>query len=264
MICVRVVHYGRQELIFYHSAISTHTARKVPNFFQTLLNHIQGWEVCQKKQQTSRNINLVAFCAKIPLKLKNLQKCLKRAKNCMFFEVFRTLLKCSPIWAQKANACTKLELSCLFWYPYHLWKWLSSGDIAVFKIFLQIFLLQRHLVTVFHKWKINFKVFVIDFGTIWVLFLWFWWPNQKKCLIALSRDTSLWKELTVCPSHTDFIFFCGALPSCSLLVPQSVPRLPLRIIPILPKSLDWSSQSEKYSVSKYPASKKDFGLPRYL
>ena len=79
-----------------------------------------------------------------------------------FFEVFRTLLKCSPIWAQKANACTILELSRLFWYPYHLWKWLSSVDIAVFKIFLQIFLLQRHLVTVFHKWKINFKVFLID------------------------------------------------------------------------------------------------------
>ena len=119
-----------------------------------------------------------------------------------FFEVFRTLLKCSPIWAQKANACTILELSRLFWYPYHLWKWLSSGDIAVFKIFLQIFLLQRHLVTVFHKWKINFKVFLIDLVPFRYFFHAFWWPNQKKCLVALSRDTSLWKEsmknLSVC------------------------------------------------------------------
>ena len=114
----------------------------------------------------------------------------------MFFEVFRTLLKCSPIWAQKANACTILELSHLFWYPYHLWKWLSSGDIAVFKIFLQIFLLQRHLVTVFHKWKINFKVFLIDLVPFRYFFHAFWWPNQKKCLVDFSRDTSLWKEST--------------------------------------------------------------------
>ena len=113
-----------------------------------------------------------------------------------FFEVFRTLLKCSPIWAQKANACTILELSRLFWYPYHLWKWLSSGDIAVFKIFLQIFLLQRHLVTVFHKWKINFKVFLIDLVPFRYFFHAFWWPNQKKCLVDFSRDTSLWKEST--------------------------------------------------------------------
>ena len=113
-----------------------------------------------------------------------------------FFEVFRTLLKCSPIWAQKANACTIPELSRLFWYPYHLWKWLSSGDIAVFKIFLQIFLLQRHLVTVFYKWKINFKVFLIDLVPFRYFFHAFWWPNQKKCLVDFSRDTSLWKEST--------------------------------------------------------------------
>ena len=122
-----------------------------------------------------------------------------------FFEVFRTLLKCSPIWAQKANACTILELSRLFWYPYHLWKWLSSGDIAVFKIFLQIFLLQRHLVTVFHKWKINFKVFLIDLVPFRYFFHAFWWPNQKKCLVYFSRDTSLWKEstenLSVCSAN---------------------------------------------------------------
>ena len=106
-----------------------------------------------------------------------------------FFEVFGTLLKCSPIWAQKANACTILELSRLFWYLYHPWKWLSSGDIAVFKIFLQIFLLQRHLVTVFHKWKINFKVFLIDLVPFRYFFHAFWWPNQKKCLVDFSTDT---------------------------------------------------------------------------
>ena len=121
-----------------------------------------------------------------------------------FFEVFRTLLKCSPIWAQKANACTIFELSRLFLYPYHLWKWLSSGDIAVFKIFLQIFLLQRHLVTIFHKWKISFKVFLIDLVPFRYFFHAFWWPNQKKCLVDFSRDTSLWKEstenLSVCMS----------------------------------------------------------------
>ena len=153
----------------------------------------------------------MALCAQIPLKLKNLQKCLKRAKNGMFFEVFRTLLKCSPIWAQKANACTILELFRLFWYPYHLWKWLSSGDIAVFKIFLQIFLLQRHLVTVFHKWKINFKVFLIDLVPFRYFFHAFWWPNQKKCLVDFSRDTSLWKEstenLSVCRPR--LLSYCG-------------------------------------------------------
>ena len=128
-----------------------------------------------------------------------------------FFEVFRTLLKCSPIWAQKANACTILELSRLFWYPYHLWKWLSSGDIAVFKIFLQIFLLQRHLVTVFHKWKINFKVFLIDLVPFRYFFHAFWWPNQKKCLVDFSRDTSLWKE------STENLSVCANIFSISVL-----------------------------------------------
>ena len=89
-----------------------------------------------------------------------------------------------------------LELSHLFWYPYHLWKRLSSGDIVVLKMFSQIFLLQRHLVIIFHKWKIKFKLFLIDFDTITYHFHAFWWPNQKKCLIASSRDTSLWKEST--------------------------------------------------------------------
>ena len=102
-----------------------------------------------------------------------------------FFEVFRTLLKCSPIWAQKANACTILELSRLFWYPYHLWKWLSSGDIAVFKIFLQIFLLQRHLMTVFHKWKLNFKVFLIDLVPLDTFSMHFDDPIRKSVSLTL-------------------------------------------------------------------------------
>ena len=147
-----------------------------------------------------------------------------------FFEVFRTLLKCSPIWAQKANACTILELSRLFWYPYHLWKWLSSGDIAVFKIFLQIFLLQRHLVTVFHKWKINFKVFLIDLVPFRYFFHAFWWPNQKKCLVDFSRDTSLWKEstenLSVCTIILESVLVMALISwSLSLHHPQEVSKM---------------------------------------
>ena len=57
-----------------------HTARKVFNSFQTLFNHIQGCVGCQMKQKTSINMNLVLFCAKTQLELKNLQKCRKDTK----------------------------------------------------------------------------------------------------------------------------------------------------------------------------------------
>ena len=49
-----------------------HTARKVFNSFQTLLNHIQGCLGCQMRGKTSIDMNLVAFCAKIQLELKDL------------------------------------------------------------------------------------------------------------------------------------------------------------------------------------------------
>ena len=67
-----------------------HTARKVFNSFQTLLNHIQGCVECQMKGNTSIDMNLVIFCAKIQLELKNLQKCGKDTKIYTFFEVFHT------------------------------------------------------------------------------------------------------------------------------------------------------------------------------
>ena len=66
-----------------------HTARKVFNSFQTLLNHIQGCVGCQMKGKTSIDMNLVVFCAKIQLELKNLQKCGKDPKIRLFFEVLR-------------------------------------------------------------------------------------------------------------------------------------------------------------------------------
>ena len=62
-----------------------HTARKVFNSFQTLFNHIQGCVGCQMKRKTSMNMNLVLFCAKIQLELKNLQKCGKDTKIHAFF-----------------------------------------------------------------------------------------------------------------------------------------------------------------------------------
>ena len=65
--------------------------QKSPDFFPDTTLPYSGVEGCQKKQQTSRNMNLMVFCAKIPLKLKNLQKCLKRVKNSMFFLRFFVL-----------------------------------------------------------------------------------------------------------------------------------------------------------------------------
>ena len=120
----------------------------------------------------------------------------KRHWNSHFFDAFHNFFKCSSILAQNTPKIIFIEVFRYFWYPSHPWTWLSSGDIAIFKIFLQIFLLQRHLVTVFHKWKINFKVFLIDLVPFRYFFHAFWWPNQKKCLVDFSRDTSLWKEST--------------------------------------------------------------------
>ena len=80
-----------------------HTARKVFNSFQTLLNHIQGCVGCQMKGKTSIDMNLVVFCAKIQLELKNLQKCGKDPKIRTFFEVFHSFFKCSPILVQSTT-----------------------------------------------------------------------------------------------------------------------------------------------------------------
>ena len=63
----------------------TPTTRKVFNSFQTRLNHIQGCVGCQIKGKTSINMNLVVFCAKIQLELKNLKKCGKDKKIPIFF-----------------------------------------------------------------------------------------------------------------------------------------------------------------------------------
>ena len=141
-----------------------HTARKVFNSFQTLLNHIQGCVGCQMKGKTSIDMNLVVFCAKIQLELKNLQKCDKDTKIRTFFDVFHTFFKYSPILAQNIPNIIFIEVFRYFWYPSHPWTWLSSGDIAIFKMFFHIFHLQRHLGVDFSRWKIGFKLSCIDFG----------------------------------------------------------------------------------------------------
>ena len=60
---------------------TAHTAKKVFYSFQTLFNHIQGCVGYQMKQKSSINMDLVVFCAKILLELKNLQKYGKGTKN---------------------------------------------------------------------------------------------------------------------------------------------------------------------------------------
>ena len=69
---------------------------------------------CQVKQKTSMNMNLVLFCAKIQLELKNLQKCGKDTKIHSFFVVFHTFFKCSPILAQKTPKIIFLEVLGFF------------------------------------------------------------------------------------------------------------------------------------------------------
>ena len=94
--------------------ISKHTAKKILNSFQTLLNHIQGCVGCQMKGKTSIDMNLVVFCAKIQLELKNLQKCGKDPKIRPFFEVFHSFFKCSPILAQNTPKIIFIEVFCYF------------------------------------------------------------------------------------------------------------------------------------------------------
>ena len=92
----------------------SHTARKVFNSFQPLFNHIQGCVGCQMKRKTSMNMNLVLFCAKIQLELKNLQKCGKDTKIHAFFVVFHTFFKYSPILAQNTTKIIFFEVFRFF------------------------------------------------------------------------------------------------------------------------------------------------------
>ena len=97
-----------------HPGSPSHTARKVFNSFQTLLNHIQGCVGCQMRGKTSIDMNLVVFCAKIILELKNQQKCGKDPKICTFFEVYHSFFKCSPILAQNTPKIIFMEVFCYF------------------------------------------------------------------------------------------------------------------------------------------------------
>ena len=110
--------------------------------------------------------------------------------------VFHTFFKCSPIIVQHTTKFTFLKVFRFIWYPSHSWNWLNSGDISIFKGFFHTFQLQHHLVVDFYKWKISFKLSYIVFGIFTYNFHAFWWSNLKKCLVALSRVRSLWKELT--------------------------------------------------------------------
>ena len=68
--------YTFQKTIAFKSSTNVCTPTEEPNFFfQPLFNKIQGSQGCQKKWKTSRNVNLAVFCAKILLKLSNLEKC---------------------------------------------------------------------------------------------------------------------------------------------------------------------------------------------
>ena len=121
------------QYVYIRKYMPVNTARKVFNSFQTLFNHIQGCVGCQMKGKTSIAMNLVVFCAKIQLELKNLQKCGKDTKICTFFEVFYTFFKCNQILAQKIPRIIFIEVFCYFWHPSHpSWTWLSSGNIAIF------------------------------------------------------------------------------------------------------------------------------------
>ena len=51
----------------------------------TVLNYIKGCVGCQMKGKTSIDMNMVVFCTKIQLELKNLQKCGKDSKICILF-----------------------------------------------------------------------------------------------------------------------------------------------------------------------------------
>ena len=131
------------------------------------------------------NMNLVLFCAKTQVELKNLQKCGKDTKIHSFFVVFCTFFKCSPILAQNNPRIIFIEVFCYFWHPSHPWTWLSSGDIAIFRMFFHIFHLQRHLGVNFSWWKIGLKLSCIDFGISMYQFSWILMTQSKipsRCL----------------------------------------------------------------------------------
>ena len=138
---------------------------------------MQWWEGCQMKQKTLKKMSLEVFCAKIWLELKNLEKCLKWAKNSWFF---CTLLESTPILAQNTMTVKILNVSQSFWYPYHPWKRQSSGDIRVFKMFSSFSLLWRRLVADLYQWQKQFIAVLIDYGDNWSYFHAISWKSRRN------------------------------------------------------------------------------------
>ena len=102
------------------SIAQPHPAKKVFNSFQTLLNHIQGCLGCQMKGKTSIYMNLVVFFAKIRLELKNLQKCGKDTKICIFLRFFTLSLSVIQVQRKIPQKSNSLKFSTTFDTPFTL------------------------------------------------------------------------------------------------------------------------------------------------
>ena len=104
---------------------------------------------CDKKQKSSRNLNLLDFCATFKSKLNKLRKTTKNEektfKNDGFGAVFRSLFNFDLKVAHKFNKFKFLELFCFFWHPWWPWGCPDRGDMTCFTFLFEIFWWWRHL-----------------------------------------------------------------------------------------------------------------------
>ena len=121
-----------------------------------LLKYPQGYQGCQKNWKNLRLFTLVPFCTNIQPKVKKLQNIFKINKNhqIWFFGIFQILCNFSWKLAQKPTKVWTLSSFQFFWYPWHPWGWLISGDTWVLNISLQ----WRNLAEIFSFIKMIFHV----------------------------------------------------------------------------------------------------------
>ena len=66
----------------------THTRISDQIFIQALFLRSRGCHRCQRKRKTSKNLNLLVWCAVFQPELKKHQKTIKPTRKCSFFGIF--------------------------------------------------------------------------------------------------------------------------------------------------------------------------------
>ena len=96
-----------------------------------LLTRTQGSQGCQKMRQDQLNMLHEVWSANIALKLKNIQKTLRKQR---FLRIFFSILTafCSfynlrAILAQKENSFICRKKNVIFWHPWDPWGRVNSG-----------------------------------------------------------------------------------------------------------------------------------------